>query len=111
MSRNTEFTMGLIGGIIGFIGAIIALLVGGVGAALGATEAGTKIIILGWFGILFAIVGIVGAALVKHWTKGSGILMIVSAIGGIICVSFAYLLSFILLMIAGLMAVFKKDKK
>lgn len=109
MKRTPEFVLGLIGGILGFIGAIIALSVGGLGGALGA-EGATTITTLGWFAMLFSVIGIVGAALVSNWTIGAGIFMLVSAIGGLICISFFYALSFILLIIAGLMALLRKDK-
>ncbi|MBI2128613.1 DUF4064 domain-containing protein [Candidatus Woesearchaeota archaeon] len=109
--RTVEFVLGLIGGIFGFFGALIALMFGGIGYALGGKGAST-VIGLGWLAILFSIIGIVGAALVKSKTKLGGWMMIISAIGGVISVSFAYALSFILLIIAGLMAVIRKgDKK
>lgn len=109
--RTVEFVLGLIGGIFGFFGALIALMFGGIGSALGGEGAST-IIGLGWLAILFSIIGIVGAALVKSKTKVGGWMMIISAVGGVISVSFAYALSFVLLIIAGLMAIIKKgDKK
>jgi len=109
--RTVEFVLGLIGGIFGFFGALIALMFGGIGSALGGEGAST-IIGLGWLAILFSIIGIIGAALVKSKTKVGGWMMIISAVGGVISVSFAYALSFVLLIIAGLMAVIKKgDKK
>ena len=105
--RTTEFVLGLIGGIFGFFGAIFALFFGAAGAALGG-EGAEGIMGLGLVALLFAILGIVGAAFVKSKTKLGGWFMIISAIGGVICVSFAYALSFVLLIIAGLMAVIKK---
>lgn len=106
--RTTEFVLGLLGGIFGFFGAIFALFIGGIGGAFGASGAST-IVGLGWAAILFSIFGIVGAVFVKSKTKLGGWLMLISAIGGVISISFAYLLSFILLLIAGLMALLKKD--
>lgn len=109
--RTVEFVLGLIGGIFGFFGALIALMLGGIGSVLGGKGAST-VIGLGWLAILFSMIGIVGAALVKNKTKLGGWMMIISAIGGVISVSFAYALSFILLILAGLMAVIRKgDKK
>ena len=105
--RTTEFVLGLLGGIFGFIGAIIAMFIGGIGSVLGAEDAST-VIGLGLLAILFAIIGIVGAALVRNKTKLGGWFMIVSAVGGVISVSFGYALAFVLLIIAGLMAVIKK---
>ncbi|MBI1935703.1 DUF4064 domain-containing protein [Candidatus Woesearchaeota archaeon] len=106
--RTVEFVLGLIGGIFGFFGAIFALMVGGLAGAFGAKSA-SMVVNLGWVAILFSILGIVGASLVKSKTKLGGWLMIVSAVGGVISISFAYSLSFILLIIAGLMAVIKKS--
>ena len=105
--RTVEFVLGLLGGIFGFIGAIFALIAGGIAGAFGAKSA-SLVVNLGWVAILFSILGIVGAALVKHRTKLGGWLMVISAIGGVISVSFAYALSFVLLIIAGLMALIKK---
>jgi len=109
MVRTTEFVLGLLGGIFGFIAAVIALAIGGVGGALGASGAST-ISTLAGVAILFAILGIVGSAIVKSKAKLGGTFMLVSAIGGLICISFFYLLSFVLLLIAGLMGLIKKDK-
>ncbi|MBU1976023.1 MAG: hypothetical protein KKG59_06485, partial [Nanoarchaeota archaeon] len=67
MARTTEFVLGLIGGILGFMGAFIAMLVGGLGGVLGAQGA-TTVVALGWSAIVFSIVGIVGSALVKTKT-------------------------------------------
>ena len=108
--RNTEFVLGLIGGIFGFFGGIFALAVGGIGGAFGAEGAST-ISYLGWFALLFAVLGIVGAVTVKHKAKLGGIFMVISAIGGVISISFFYALSFVLLLIAGLMGIFKKNER
>ena len=53
--------------------------------------------------------GIVGAVLVKSKTKLGGWFMIASAVGGVISIGARYSLPFILLIIAGLMAVIKKN--
>jgi len=41
--RTVEFVLGLIGGIFGFFGALIALMAGGLGSALGGEGASTVI--------------------------------------------------------------------
>ncbi|HEY3439702.1 MAG TPA: DUF4064 domain-containing protein [Paludibaculum sp.] len=110
MGRTTEFVLGLIGGIIGFFAAIIALIFGGIGGSLGADGAST-IVGLAWAAMGFSILGIVGSALVKSKAKMSGWFMTISAVGGVVCISFFYGLSFVLLLIAGLMALLKKDVK
>lgn len=108
--RTAEFVLGLLGGIFGFFGAFLGLIVGGIGSAFKASGAST-ISYLAGFAIIFSIIGIVGAALVKSKPKLGGWFMIVSAVGGLICISLFYLLPFVLLLIGGLMALIRKEKK
>lgn len=110
MKRTTEFVLGLIGGIFGFFGAFMALLIGGVDAAFASTGT-SEIIGLGWAAILFSTLAIIGSVLVKSKAKFGGILMLISAIGGLICIYMFYLLPCILLLIAGIMGVARKEKK
>jgi hypothetical protein len=101
---TVEFILGLIGGIIGFLAGAFAIMFGGLASAF-AVKGASDIVGLGMGAILFSIIGIIGAAIVKSRTKIAGYLMIISAIGGLICISAFYILSFILLIIAGIMAV------
>ncbi|MFU0789180.1 DUF4064 domain-containing protein [Cerasibacillus sp. JNUCC 74] len=108
--RTTEFVLGLIGGIFGFIGAILALFIGGVDAAF--SDTGTSDVIgLGWAAFIFSALAIVGSVVVKSKAKVGGVLLLISAIGGLISISMFYLISAILIGIAGLMGVFKKDNE
>ncbi|MDI6892792.1 MAG: DUF4064 domain-containing protein [Actinomycetota bacterium] len=107
--RTVEFVLGILGGTLGFLGAGFVLFFGSVYSSFGGKDAST-LVSLGWAAILFAILGITGAALVKSKTKLGGWLMLASAIGGIISISFMYALPFVLLIIAGLMAIIKKEK-
>lgn len=109
MKRTAEFVLGLIGGIFGIICAFIALLIGGMGAAFEAEGANT-IIGLGWGAVGLSILGIVGSVMVRSKAKAGGIMMTVAAIGGFICISIFFLLPGILLLIGGLMGIFRKDK-
>lgn len=105
-SRTVELVLGLLGGIFGFFGALFAIGIGGLAGAFGASGA-SDVIGLGFAAIIFSIIGIIGAVIVKSKTKAAGWLMIISAFGGLISISFAYLLSFILLLIGGIMALKK----
>ena len=107
--RTTEFVLGLLGGIFGFFASVFALAVGGIGGAFGASGA-SAISFLGWFALLFSILAIVGCVVVRHKPKLGGTFLLVSAIGGLISISFFYLLSFVLLLIAGLMGLIRKEK-
>ncbi|WP_117170090.1 DUF4064 domain-containing protein [Paraliobacillus sediminis] len=109
MSRTTEFVLGLIGGILGFFGAIIALFVGGLDAAFNETGS-SSITGLGWSAFLFSALAIVGSVVVKSKAKLGGILLLVSAVGGLISISFFYLISAVLIGIAGIMGLVRKDK-
>ncbi|EOO23936.1 hypothetical protein ICM_05425 [Bacillus cereus BAG1X2-3] len=109
MKRTAEFVLGLIGGIFGIICAFVALLIGGMGAAFEADGANT-VIGLGWGAVALSILGIVGSVMVRSKEKVGGIMMTVAAIGGFICISIIYLLPGVLLLIGGLMGIFRKDK-
>jgi len=109
LKRTTEFVLGLIGGIFGIIFAFIALFIGGVGSALEA-EGANSIIGLGWGAIGLSIIGIIGCVLVKSKATVGGILMTIAAIGGFICVAVFYILPGVLLLIGGLMGIFRKEK-
>ncbi|EEM56591.1 MULTISPECIES: DUF4064 domain-containing protein [Bacillus cereus group] len=109
MKRTAEFVLGLIGGIFGIICAFIALLIGGMGAAFEA-EGATTIIGLGWGAVGLSILGIVGSVMVRSKAKAGGIMMTVAAIGGFICISIFFLLPGVLLLIGGLMGIFRKVK-
>ncbi|MGG0721896.1 DUF4064 domain-containing protein [Bacillus mycoides] len=109
MKRTAEFVLGLIGGIFGVICAFIALMIGGMGAAFEAEGANT-IIGLGWSAVGLSILGIVGSVMVRSKAKVGGIMMTIAAIGGFICISIFYLLPGVLLLIGGLMGIFRKNK-
>lgn len=109
MKRTTEFVLGLIGGIFGILCAFIALFIGGVASAMEA-EGASNVIGLGWVAVALSILGIVGSVMVKSKAKVGGGMMTIAAIGGFICISFIYILPAVLLLIGGLMGIFRKEK-
>ncbi|GGA16112.1 DUF4064 domain-containing protein [Virgibacillus dakarensis] len=110
MNRTTEFVLGLIGGIIGFFAAILALFIGGVDAAF-SSDGTSEVTGLGWAAFLFSALAIVGSVVVKSKAKAGGILLLISAVGGLISISMFYLISAVLIGIAGFMGIFKKEKE
>ncbi|MBI5060860.1 MAG: hypothetical protein HZB67_00940 [Candidatus Aenigmarchaeota archaeon] len=104
---NTELVLGLLGGIFGFFAGILALGIGGIGSVFGASGAG-QIMLQAGVAILFSLIGIVGAALVKGRPKMGGWIMIISAFVGLIAISLFFLLSFVLLLVGGIMGVRRK---
>ncbi|HEY8804956.1 MAG TPA: DUF4064 domain-containing protein [Clostridium sp.] len=107
MKRIAVFVLGLIGGIFGIISGLMAIMMGGVGKAVGSGSQGLGS--LGFFAILFSVLAIVSACMINHKPKLFGWLLIVSAVGGTISVSFFYILSGLLILIAGIIALVKKD--
>jgi len=109
MKRTTEFVLGLLGGIFGFGAAFFALFFGVVDEAVSGSS--SEVTGLGWAALLFSVLAIVGSIVVKFKAKVGGILMLLAAIGGFISVSLFYVLPGLLLLIAGLMGIFRKEKR
>ncbi|GAW28947.1 DUF4064 domain-containing protein [Carboxydocella sp. ULO1] len=109
MSRTAELILGLLGGILGLIASFIALFIGGVGSAFNAQGAGT-VVSLGWSAALLSILAIVGSVMVKSKPKTAGIMFLIASIGGVISISAFYIIPGILIFIAGIMALVRKDK-
>ena len=95
--------LGILGGLLGMGGAIFAVFVGGVGGAFGAEDAG-MVTGLGVAAVIISIVGLVGGALALAKPKAAGLIMIASAIGGLIAISAGYFIAGPLLLIAGILA-------
>ncbi|WP_237690877.1 DUF4064 domain-containing protein [Paenibacillus caui] len=101
--------MGLVAGIFGIIAAIIAMFVGSIDAAF--SETGTSSITgLAISALIFSILGIVGAAFSKAKPKLAGWFMLVSGVAGFISISFFYILSGVLFVVAGFMGILSKKK-
>jgi hypothetical protein len=104
---KAEFILGLLGGIFGFVPAVLALGIGSLAAGFGGS---INIAGLGLLAIVASIVGIIGAAVSGGNPKVGGGLMVISAVMGLIGVSFFYLLSAVLLFVGGIMSLIKKTK-
>ena len=92
-SRTLELALGLVGGIFGLMGGIIGLIF---------------IPELGVSALLASIVGIIAAIYVTQNPKWGGIILVISSIWLLISISLFGVLGFILLLIAGLVAIFRK---
>ncbi len=107
--RGAEFVMGLLGGIFGIVAALSGLMFSGVGAAIGMKGAET-IGNLTVAAMLFSVWGIVGAAVVRRHGKLGGLFMTAAAVGGIVSISLFFVLPGVLLGIAGIMGLAKKNQ-
>ncbi len=109
LNRTTEFVLGLIGGIFGFGGAFFAMFFGAVDKA--TTGSGGSISGLGIAALIFAVIAISGAIVVKFKPKLGGWLLLISGIGIVISISLFGILPALLLIPAGLMGLLRKEPK
>lgn len=101
--RIAALIIGIFGSVAGFIGAIFALFVGGIGGALGAEGAG-QVAGLGVGALIASVAALVGAALAMAKPRTSAVIMGLSAIAGLIFISWAFVLGTVLLLLATLFA-------
>ncbi len=98
-----EGILALIGGIFGLIGATLMLFFAlGVVPELTAKALG---------GFVFSALAIVSAITCNKRPRTSAVMMFVSVIGGFLTISLFYLISIVLLIIAGIMSFRKGGKK
>lgn len=111
-TRTLEFVLGLIGGIVGVIFSLLAVLGGGVianlGIGAGEDVVGGAIILTGILAVVVSIIGIVGSIVVRKKGIAGGIIMVIAAVAGFICLSTGYLIPAILLAASGLLGIFRK---
>ncbi len=87
--KQVSKTLGLVGGIGGTVLSVLILFIIWIRQVFGRTRferLATGISVWNIFVLIFAIIGIVGAALVTSKPKSGGILMLISGAGGIIAV-------------------------
>lgn len=108
--KGAILALGILGGVFGLIGAILAIGLGGVGHALGSQDV-ASVSKNGIVALFAAIAGLVGAILIFKNTKLAGWLMIGSAVIGFIAAFLAYIISAIFFLIAGIMALTIKQHK
>ena len=104
--RTAELVLGIVGGIFGMIAGIIAIAIGGLGSAFGASGSGS---IGGLGGACSAVsaLAIVLAALINKNHKLMGWLIIICGVLNIVFVSYFGILSGLLIIIAGGLALRK----
>lgn len=108
MKRTAEFVLGLLGGIFGFFGAFFGIFFGAIDKAVTGSS---EISGLAVSAMLASIVAIVGSVMVRSKAKVGGAIMLIAAIWGLISISLFYVLPAVMLIIAGLMGVLRKDKQ
>jgi len=99
--------LAIIATLSGIIASIFAISVGGIAGAFGMQDA--SLVVGGGFGaILLGIIGIVGGAIANKNNKYAGYLMLISGIFGFIAVSAFWIISGLMLIIGGALALREK---
>ncbi|KXG10682.1 hypothetical protein AT864_01273 [Anoxybacillus sp. P3H1B] len=107
MTRTMEMVLGIIGALIGFIGAFFALFIGSVDSAFnGSSELNG----LGASAFLFSATGLIGAVVVKFKAKLGGWIMLISGVAILISISLFGIVPLLFFGISGLMGILRKDK-
>ena len=101
--RTASPVLGIIGAVFGIIAALLALTLGGIGAALEASGAG-GIAARAFVAVLVGVLGIVGGALALRYPKVAAGLQLISAVVGLILIGLFWIFSAILLLLGALLA-------
>lgn len=108
--RWPEFVLGLLGGIFGVGAGFLTTFFGAIGEAFSAPGA-ENVTTGGSATFWVSLLGIVGSVVVLFKPRIGGVLMLIAAVVGLFGSGLMYILPGLLLLIAGLMGVFRKDKK
>lgn len=103
---SKSFWLGIIGGIFGILGGMLAMMIGGIGGAFDVSGSFT-VFGLGIIAILISLIGMASGALQNQ--KMGGGLLILSALGIVIAISFAGIISSIIFFIGGVLKYTQND--
>jgi hypothetical protein len=103
--RTAALILGIIRGVLGIIAGIAAMMIGGIGVAFEAEDAG-MIGGLGFFAIIFGIIGVVGSALANRSPKLAAVLELAAGLLGFIAVSVFWIPAGLCLLTGALLAFF-----
>ena len=107
--RTAALVLGIVGGVFGIFGGLLAMLVGGIGAAFEAEGSGT-VAGAGFAAIMLGVLGIIGGALANRKPKASAVLQLIAGALGFIAVSFAWILGGVLLLAGAVCAFLGREK-
>lgn len=105
---SAEFALGLVGGLTGVLMGVLAIFFGGAEAAMENIE-NSHIVAYAWGAVFLSLIGVAASFIVKNKPKLGGWLMIIAAAGGFFCIYMFYVMPGVLLGIAGLMALKRKE--
>ena len=107
MSRTGEIVLGILGGVFGILAALFVGFIGGLSESFGAF--GYELFYQkAAAGLLLGVLAVIGGSIVNKNNKASGALMLISAIFGLFALGLFWSLSFILLLVGGILALRSK---
>jgi MFS family permease len=103
------FWIGLIGGFLGFLGGIVAILVGGISASYEVSSQAGTLYGLGFAAFVFSIIGVIGGIFERKRLLG-GVLMLVAAVGVLISISLFGVLPFLFFLVGAILIFARKSE-
>ena len=109
MKHKAEFTLGLLGGVLGILSGILIMKTD-LFKAVASDEEGA--LLIGMFVILCSVFAVIASLFIEHKPREAGMMFLVSGALGLLISSILYTVPFILLLIAGILILTKgiKDK-
>ena len=101
--RTGAIVLGILAGLAGLVSAVLALTIGGVGAAFDAKDA-ELIVTLGWSALGFSLLGLFGAALSIAKPRFAALVMGVAGVAVAISISMFAVIATPLFLVAALLA-------
>ena len=101
--RTGAIVLGIVAGLAGLVSAVLALIVGGVGAAVEA-EGASQVIGLGWSALGFSLLGLFGAAMSIAKPRLAALVMAVAGIAVAISISLFAVIATPLFLVGALLA-------
>lgn len=101
MTRSIEFFAGLIGGAFAFIASLITIIF--------EFDTLSDVPPSIWLGLLFAIIAITGAFILRRNGVIAGVMLIVASVGVFFTITLFHLASALLILIAGLSGILKMN--
>ncbi|MCD6105282.1 MAG: DUF4064 domain-containing protein [Thermosipho sp. (in: Bacteria)] len=104
MKHKAEFTLGLLGGVLGILSGILIMKTDLFKVVAGDKEGA---LLTGMFVILCSVFAVIASLFIEHKPREAGMMFLVSGALGLLISSFLYAVQFVLLLIAGILALTK----
>jgi len=104
MKHKAEFTLGLLGGVLGILSGILIMKTDLFKVVAGDKEGA---LLTGMFVILCSVFAVIASLFIERKPREASMMFLVSGALGLLIFSFLYAVQFVLLLIAGILALTK----